>query len=110
MHFVTHSFACPELPPISTTNPTTPSPPLALFIAYASHRTRLHHSVTFVALYLPLRLPAARCSSGHRLFISASTVICDDTYDAPIRTMPTLLLPRHSLALQAPQHYAFAIP
>ena len=86
--FVTHLFACPELPPISSSNPQTPSPPLALFIAYALHRTRLHHSVTFAALYLLLRLksrfPAARGSSGHRLFISAfmlaSKVICDDTY------------------------------
>ena len=85
---MTHLFACPELPPISTTSPSTPSPPLALFIAYALHRTRLHHSVTFAALYLLLRLksrfPAARGSSGHRLFISAfmlaSKVICDDTY------------------------------
>ncbi|OBZ69722.1 PHO85 cyclin-9 [Grifola frondosa] len=51
-------------------------------------RTRLHTSVTFAALYLLQRLkarfPAARGSSGHRLFISAymiaSKVICDDTY------------------------------
>ncbi|KAI0090749.1 hypothetical protein BDY19DRAFT_887059, partial [Irpex rosettiformis] len=87
-NFVTHLFACPELPPISTTNPTAPSPRLDLFIAYALHRTRLHPSVTFAALYLLRRLkarfPAARGSSGHRLFISAfmlaSKVICDDTY------------------------------
>ncbi|KAI0918996.1 hypothetical protein AcV5_002028 [Taiwanofungus camphoratus] len=86
--FVTHLFACPELPPLSTANPPAPSPPLALFIAYALHRTRLHSSVTFAALYLLQRLkarfPAARGSSGHRLFISAfmiaSKVICDDTY------------------------------
>ncbi|KAH9944766.1 hypothetical protein B0H21DRAFT_745724 [Amylocystis lapponica] len=86
--FVTHLFACPDLPPLSTTHPPTPSPPLALFIAYALHRTRLHSSVTFAALYLLQRLkarfPAARGSSGHRLFISAfmiaSKVICDDTY------------------------------
>ena len=87
-HFVTHLFACPDLPPPSTTNPPTPSPTLAMFIAYALHRTRLHASVTFAALYLLQRLkarfPAARGSSGHRLFISAfmlaSKVICDDTY------------------------------
>ncbi|CAL1711356.1 unnamed protein product [Somion occarium] len=87
-HFVTHLFACPELPQPSTANPGTPSPPLALFIAYALHRTRLHSSVTFAALYLLQRLkarfPAARGSSGHRLFISAfmlaSKVMCDDTY------------------------------
>ncbi|KAH9834019.1 cyclin-like protein [Rhodofomes roseus] len=86
--FVTHLFACPDLPPLSTANPPAPSPPLALFIAYALHRTRLHTSVTFAALYLLQRLkarfPAARGSSGHRLFISAfmiaSKVICDDTY------------------------------
>lgn len=87
-HFVTHLFACPEQPPVSSTNPGSNSPALPLFIAYALHRTRLHHSVTFAALYLLLRLksrfPAARGSSGHRLFISAfmlaSKVICDDTY------------------------------
>ncbi|KZT05363.1 uncharacterized protein LAESUDRAFT_656039 [Laetiporus sulphureus 93-53] len=86
--FVTHLFACPDLPPLSTTRPPAPSPPLALFIAYALHRTRLHTSVHFAALYLLQRLkarfPAARGSSGHRLFISAfmiaSKVICDDTY------------------------------
>ncbi|KAI0753090.1 hypothetical protein C8Q80DRAFT_1249383 [Daedaleopsis nitida] len=86
--FVTHLFACPDLPPSSTTVPPAPSPPLANFIAYALHRTRLHTSVTFAALYLLQRLkarfPAARGSSGHRLFISAfmiaSKVICDDTY------------------------------
>lgn len=86
--FVTHLFACPDLPPPSSSNPPTPSPPLAMFIAYALHRTRLHASVTFAALYLLQRLkarfPAARGSSGHRLFISAfmlaSKVICDDTY------------------------------
>jgi hypothetical protein len=58
------------------------------FIAYALHRTRLHQSVTFAALYLLQRLKArflaAKGSSGHRLFISAfmlaSKIICDDTY------------------------------
>ncbi|KAI0368959.1 cyclin-like protein [Pilatotrama ljubarskyi] len=86
--FVTHLFACPDLPPLSTAVPPAPAPPLANFIAYALHRTRLHTSVTFAALYLLQRLkarfPAARGSSGHRLFISAfmiaSKVICDDTY------------------------------
>ncbi|KAI0645240.1 hypothetical protein C8Q79DRAFT_927460 [Trametes meyenii] len=86
--FVTHLFACPDLPPLSTAVPPAPSPPLSNFIAYALHRTRLHTSVTFAALYLLQRLkarfPAARGSSGHRLFISAfmiaSKVICDDTY------------------------------
>ena len=68
--------------------PLAHSPPLANFIAYAVHRTRLHSSVTFAALYLLQRLkarfPTAQGSSGHRLFISAfmiaSKVICDDTY------------------------------
>ncbi|KAK7680818.1 hypothetical protein QCA50_016128 [Cerrena zonata] len=60
----------------------------SLFIAYALHRTRLHSSVTFSALFLlqclKARFPAAWGSSGHRLFISAfmlaSKVMCDDTY------------------------------
>ncbi|KZT23498.1 hypothetical protein NEOLEDRAFT_1069288 [Neolentinus lepideus HHB14362 ss-1] len=85
--FVTHLFTCPDYAP-ATTTPSAPSPPLANFIAYALHRTRLHPTVTFAALYLLQRLksrfPAARGSSGHRLFISAfmiaSKVICDDTY------------------------------
>ncbi|KAI0767073.1 hypothetical protein C8Q74DRAFT_930210 [Fomes fomentarius] len=86
--FVTHLFACPDLPPLSTTVPPAPSPPLADFIAHVLHRTRLQSSITFAALYLLQRLkarfPAARGSSGHRLFISAfmiaSKVICDETY------------------------------
>ncbi|KAG1797466.1 uncharacterized protein HD556DRAFT_1441027 [Suillus plorans] len=45
------------------------------FIAYASHRTKLHSSVTFAALVLLQRLkacfPTARGSLGHHLFISA---------------------------------------
>ena len=65
-----------------------PPPTLAMFIAYALHRTRLHPSITFAALYLLQRLKtrfvAARGSSGHRLFILAfmitSKVICNDTY------------------------------
>lgn len=85
---MTHLFTCPDLPPLSTSIPPAPSPALGNFIAYALHRTRLHTSVTFAALYLLQRLkarfPAARGSSGHRLFISAfmiaSKVICDDTY------------------------------
>ncbi|KAH9942195.1 uncharacterized protein BXZ73DRAFT_97614 [Epithele typhae] len=87
--FVTHLFACPDLPPlVSTSIPPAVPLPLASFIAYALHRTRLHTSVTFAALYLlqrmKARFPAARGSSGHRLFITifmiASKVICDDTY------------------------------
>jgi hypothetical protein len=88
--FITALFSCPDVPPLPTngTAPTGPSPTLAAFIAYALHRTRLSPSVTFCALFLLSRLkgrfPAARGSSGHRLFISAfmiaSKVICDDTY------------------------------
>jgi hypothetical protein len=88
--FVTHLFACPEYPPTAAGQPPPTAQPvhLAAFVAYALHRTRLHQSVTFAALYLLQRLkqrfPAARGSSGHRLFLSAfmiaSKVICDDTY------------------------------
>ncbi|RDB25261.1 PHO85 cyclin-2 [Hypsizygus marmoreus] len=82
--FITHLFACPEMPPASTNSQSK----LPNFIAYALHRTKLHESVTFAALILLQRLkarfPTARGSSGHRLFISAfmiaSKVICDDTY------------------------------
>jgi hypothetical protein len=92
--FVSHTFNCPEMLPPSTSvtttsagNPSVP-PTLAHFVAYALHRTRLHPSVTFTALALLCRLktrfPAARGSSGHRLFLSAfmigSKVVCDDTY------------------------------
>ncbi|KAA1470587.1 hypothetical protein DENSPDRAFT_774750 [Dentipellis sp. KUC8613] len=84
--FVSHLFACPDNPPAAS--PSAPTPRLDHFIAYALHRTRLHSSVTFAALYLLQRLkarfPAAKGSSGHRLFISAfmiaSKIICDDTY------------------------------
>ncbi|QRV98145.1 Cyclin, N-terminal domain [Ceratobasidium sp. AG-Ba] len=84
--FITHLFSCPDVPPATSSSAVTPS--LAHFVAYALHRTRLHSSVTFCALYLLSRLknrfPAARGSSGHRLYISAfmiaSKVICDDTY------------------------------
>jgi len=86
--FVSHLFACPDVPPPPAPPSTTPTPRLDHFIAYALHRTRLHQSVTFSALYLLQRLkarfPAAKGSSGHRLFISAfmlaSKIICDDTY------------------------------
>ena len=90
--FITHLFACPDMPPLSNavtaSGAPIPSPKLANFVAYALHRTRLPPSVTFAALYLlqrlKVRFPAARGSSGHRLFISAfmiaSKVICDDTY------------------------------
>ncbi|WVR07051.1 hypothetical protein IAU60_004090 [Kwoniella sp. DSM 27419] len=84
--FITNLFQCPNIP--TATAPGAPTPTLAHFVAYALHRTRLPSIVTFAALLLLQRLkkryPAARGSSGHRLFISAfmiaSKVICDDTY------------------------------
>ena len=87
--FITHLFACPDVSPTSSMVPLPAlSPPLANFIAYALYRTRLHPCVTFAALYilqrLKARFPAARGSSGHRLFIAAfmltSKIICDDIY------------------------------
>ncbi|KAJ9474630.1 PHO85 cyclin-9 [Pseudozyma hubeiensis] len=91
--FILYLFACPldstsasaSLPATSNGNP---APRLSEFIAYALYRTRLPEAVTFQALYLLLRLkirfPAARGSSGHRLFISALMIAskssCDDTY------------------------------
>lgn len=86
MSQITSLFQCPNIP--TATAPGAPTPTLAHFVAYALHRTRLPSIVTFAALLLLQRLkakfPAARGSSGHRLFISAfmisSKVICDDTY------------------------------
>ena len=82
--FITRLIACPEHPPTSSGSNTK----LPYFIAYALHRTKLHSSVTSVALvllqYLKARLPTARGSSGHHLFLSAfmiaSKVMCGDTY------------------------------
>ncbi|BEI81266.1 hypothetical protein CcaverHIS002_0204260 [Cutaneotrichosporon cavernicola] len=84
--FISSLFQCPNIP--AATHAGAPTPSLAHFVAYALHRTRLPSVVTFAALLLLQRLktrfPAARGSSGHRLFISAfmiaSKVICDDTY------------------------------
>ncbi|KAH7101591.1 hypothetical protein BKA62DRAFT_598821, partial [Auriculariales sp. MPI-PUGE-AT-0066] len=78
--FVSGTFSWPEPPP------PAPPPPPANFIAYALDRTWLHHCVMFIALYLLARLkawfPAARGSSGRRLFISmlinASKIVCDN--------------------------------
>ena len=83
---ITSLFQCPDI--TTAVAAGAPTPTLAHFIAYALHRTRLPSIVTFAALLLLQRLkarfPAARGSSGHRLFISAfmisSKVICDDTY------------------------------
>jgi hypothetical protein len=76
------------MPPPPAPPSTTQTLRLDHFIAYALHRTQLHSSMTFPALYLlqslKARFPAAKWSSGHRLFISAlmlaSKIICDDTY------------------------------
>ncbi|KAI1791235.1 hypothetical protein LXA43DRAFT_1142920 [Ganoderma leucocontextum] len=84
--FVTHLFACSDPAPLSQSSP--PVPPLAHFIAYAFHRTRLHSTVTFAALYLLQRLrtrcPGSNGASGHRVFITvfmvASKVVLDGTY------------------------------
>ncbi|PWY99972.1 hypothetical protein BCV70DRAFT_103311 [Testicularia cyperi] len=90
--FILYLFACPlDSTSASVSTPShngTPAPRLSEFIAYALYRTRLPEVVTYQALYLLLRLkirfPAARGSSGHRLFISAlmlaSKSTCDDTY------------------------------
>ncbi|KAG6902382.1 hypothetical protein C0995_000944 [Termitomyces sp. Mi166 len=83
--FINHLFDCPELAAAPT---PTKQYPLAVFIAYGLHRTKLPSCVTFASLILLQRLkarfPTARGSSGHRLWISAfmiaSKVICDDTY------------------------------
>lgn len=90
---ITALFACPLDSTSSSVNgppssASRPPPRLAEFIAYALHRTRLPDVITFQALFLLRRLksrfPAARGSSGHRLFISAlmlaSKSSCDDTY------------------------------
>lgn len=90
--FILYLFACPLDSTSASANLSsqngTPAPRLCEFIAYALYRTRLPEAVTFQALYLLLRLkirfPAARGSSGHRLFISALMIAskssCDDTY------------------------------
>lgn len=90
---ITALFACPLDSTSSSANgpsasASRPPPRLAEFVAYALHRTRLPDIITFQALFLLRRLksrfPAARGSSGHRLFISAlmlaSKSSCDDTY------------------------------
>ena len=56
------------------------TPMLAHFVAYALHRTRLVPCITFAALFLLQRFPAARGSSGHRLFSAFVVASKDDTY------------------------------
>jgi hypothetical protein len=72
-HQITHLFSCPNIP--TSSNPSAPRPALAHFIAYSLYRTQLPSQVTTAALLLLSRLkaryPAARGSSGHRLFIAA---------------------------------------
>ncbi|KAI6014232.1 hypothetical protein BKA83DRAFT_4465872 [Pisolithus microcarpus] len=86
--FITHLFACPELPPSSSGSMENFSKKHCEMLAvYPPRRMKLHPSVTFTTLILPQRLkarfPTARGSSSHRLFISAfmlaSKVICNDT-------------------------------
>jgi hypothetical protein len=82
------TFNCPDLPTACSVETNFALPTLAHFVAYALHRTRFPHFVTLFALLLLRRLktrfPAARGSSGQRLFIAAfmiaSKVVCDDTY------------------------------
>lgn len=92
--FITHLLACPEYPPppAGQTQPVAhpPSHKLPYFIAYALHRTKLYHSVTFAVLvllqYLKARFPTTCGSSGQRLYISAymiaSKLMCDNTYSS----------------------------
>ena len=79
--FVSHLFACPDVPPPLVPSSTTPTPRLHHLIAYALHRTHLHPSLL---QRFKARLPAAKGSSGHRLFVSAfmraSKIIRDDMY------------------------------
>lgn len=84
-------FACSQNSVSATQeySSTSEAPRLAHFIAYALYRTRLPVVVSYHALILLKRLkkryPAARGSSGHRLFIAAymlaSKMICDDSYN-----------------------------
>ncbi|KAH6911229.1 hypothetical protein BKA70DRAFT_1370893 [Coprinopsis sp. MPI-PUGE-AT-0042] len=71
--FITHLFACPEYPLLTT---TLVQARLPHFVAYTLHRTKLHPSAIFTSLIFLHRLKArfstARGSSGHcQLSISA---------------------------------------
>src|SRR5882757_1248993 len=46
-HFVSHLFACPDVPPPSAPPSTTQTPRLDHFIAYALHRTLLFRLAPF---------------------------------------------------------------
>jgi hypothetical protein len=67
----------PMSPPPPVLPSIIPTPRLDHFIAYALHRTCLHPSVTFAALYLLQLLkvcfPTAEGASGHHLFISGKS-------------------------------------
>lgn len=65
-----------------------PAHPRALrYLQYILHRTRLRPSVTFTTLVLLHRFktgfPAARCSSGYRLFLSAKPCATTRTPTSP---------------------------
>ncbi|KDQ08739.1 hypothetical protein BOTBODRAFT_179658 [Botryobasidium botryosum FD-172 SS1] len=81
--FVTNFSACPELPPLSSVNPPSPSPTPAQFIAYSLHRTRLQSYVTFAALFL-LSRPKDCFPAAHD--------------DAPIIIASSLSMSPHSAA------------
>lgn len=80
-------FQCPDLP---VTHGGDSKPTLSVFIAYALYRTRYPSDIAFAAIALLVRIkqrfPAARATSGHRLFISAfmiaSKVMYDYTYSS----------------------------
>ncbi|KAI6024011.1 hypothetical protein BKA83DRAFT_4463704 [Pisolithus microcarpus] len=82
--FITHLFACPDLPPSSLGSMAK----LQKFIAYALHCMKLHPLFTSAAPVLLQRLkaqfPIAHGSSSHHLFVSVfmltSKVICNDLY------------------------------
>lgn len=91
--YIMSLFACPHDSVAATQeaaqNTSKDVPRLAYFIAYALYRTRLPVVVSYHALIILKRLkeryPAARGSSGHRLFIAAymlaSKMVCDDSYN-----------------------------
>ncbi|KAI0310048.1 hypothetical protein OF83DRAFT_1030283, partial [Amylostereum chailletii] len=97
-HFISHLFAYPELSPAGSATTAVPStrstPPSPTPCTLAEHGfispspSLPSTSVTFTTLYhlqrLKAHFPAAKSSSGHRIFISAfmvaSKIICDDTH------------------------------
>ncbi|KAG9096133.1 hypothetical protein FS749_009072 [Ceratobasidium sp. UAMH 11750] len=117
--FITHLFSCPDVPPATSQSAVTPS--LAHFVAYALHRTRLHSSVTFCALYLLSRLknrfPAARgsCTSHVAAMSYGPTHLPPDVLaDSRPRfnSYPTVIDAQHAPAPKqySSYHYAPAAP